>query len=263
MNLDITSVNNPKIKWLRSLHSNSTRRKEGVFVVEGAKEIAMALDGGYEPVSLFICPAIYGEEVVVEMAPAIYTISKEVFEKIAYREGSDGLLAVFQAREHTLDTLSFGDSPLFLVVEAIEKPGNLGAILRTADGAGVDGVIVCDQKTDIFNPNVIRSSVGTVFTNQLAVGSNEEVWDFLQKHEISAFGAILSENSKTYTSVNFTAPTAIVLGTEHEGLSDFWKKRAQPIQIPMRGVNDSLNVSNAAAILAYEAIRQRDLVDKE
>lgn len=262
----ITSTNNPKIKWVKSLSKNSVRKKEGVFVVEGAKEIALALKGGYEPVALFICPEISNQgqsPITSGTVLDVYTISKDVFEKIAYREGSDGLLAIFQAKVRELGALSFSDPPFFLVVEAIEKPGNLGAILRTADGAGVDAVIVCNQKADMFNPNVIRSSVGTVFTTQVVADSNEAIWDFLQKHEISVFGAILSDDSKDYSSVNFNDPSAIVLGTEHDGLSDFWQQRAQPIKIPMYGTNDSLNVSNAAAVLAYEAVRQRGVVNSE
>ena len=133
----------------------------------------------------------------------------------------------------------------------------MGAIIRTADGAGADAVIVCDPKCDIFNPNVIRSSVGTVFTKQVVAGSNEEVFDFIQKHEVAAFGAVLSKESSIYNQTDLTTPSAIVLGTEHEGLSKFWAQRTKPIIIPINGTNDSLNVSNAAAILAYEVIRQK------
>lgn len=257
MNIDITSPSNPKIKWLRSLHSNSTRRREAVFLVEGAKEIAMALDGGYTPHSLYICPELYNEELAIEEAMHIYTISKDCFEKASYRSGSDGLLAVFQAAKRTVDDLDLSENPLLLVVESVEKPGNLGAMIRTADGAGVDAVIVCDERTDIFNPNVIRSSVGTLFTKQVVAAKSEDVYDFLERHEITAYGAILSKDSKLYTETDLSAPTALLLGTEHEGLTDFWKERAQPIIIPMNGSNDSLNVSNAAAILVYEALRQR------
>lgn len=256
MNIDITSTANPKIKWLYSLHTNSTRRREGVFVVEGAKEIASALEAGYEPQSLFICPDIYGHE-VPKITEEMYTISKECFAKVAYRIGSDGLIAVFKAKSKTLEELNFGENPFFLIVESVEKPGNLGAIIRTADGAHVDAVIVCDERTDVYNPNVIRSSVGTVFTKQVVAASNADVYDFLQKHEITPYGALLSEESKTYTDVDLSISSAVVLGTEHEGLSEFWQQRAQPIIIPMLGSNDSLNVSNAAAVLAYEAVRQR------
>jgi len=253
----IASTSNPKIKWVKSLHKNSTRRDEGVFIVEGAKEIASAIDGGYLPHSLFVCPKIYGEDLPHQENTEIYSISEECYTKIAYRGNSEGLLAVFQTKNRSLDQLTFGEDPFFIIVEGIEKPGNLGAIIRTADGAGADGIIICDERTDVFNPNVIRSSVGTLFAKQVVAASSESVYDFLEKHEITTYGAILSEDSEFYASPDFTLPTAIVLGTEHAGLSDFWKIRSKPVMIPMLGVNDSLNVSNATAVLAYEVIRQR------
>ena len=232
-------------------------------MVEGVKEIAAALDGGFEPKCLFICPEIYAEEITIEDGSHLYTVSREVFEKISYRSGSDGLLAVFYVKSRSLEELSFGENPFFIVVESVEKPGNLGAIIRTADGAGADGIIICNERTDIFNPNVIRSSVGTLFSKQVATASSEAVYDFLEKHEITAYGAILSDKSILYTNVDLSLPSAIVFGTEHEGLSEFWKERSQPVIIPMLGQNDSLNVSNAAAVIAYEAVRQRAVVDSE
>lgn len=261
MKLEIASASNPKIKWVKSLHKNSTRRKEEIFLVEGVKEIAAALDGGYLPRCLFLCPEIYAEELVLEETSSeIYTVSKDVFEKITYRGSSDGLLAVFEVKHLMLNELNFGENPSFIIVEAIEKPGNLGAIIRSADGAGIDGVIVCDPACDVFNPNVIRASLGTVFTKQVVAASNEDVADFLAKHEIPAYAALLSDKSTLYTAADFTLPTALILGTEHEGLSAFWQQRATPIIIPMQGSNDSLNVSNAAAILAYEIVRQRSSI---
>jgi TrmH family RNA methyltransferase len=257
----IASTSNPKVKWVKSLHKNSTRREENVFVVEGAKEIAFAIEGDYEPKCMFICTEIYGEIDLKAQKDLdlreVYSISREVFEKISYRGSSDGLIAVFHAKKRTLDQLSFGESPFFIIVESVEKPGNLGAIIRTADGAGADAVLVCDERTDIFNPNVIRSSVGTVFEKQVVAVSSADVFDFLEKHEITAYAALLSKESENYSTVDFTDPTAIVLGTEHDGLSEFWQERAKPIIIPMLGSNDSLNVSNAAAVLAYEVVRQR------
>lgn len=226
-------------------------------MVEGVKEITYAIKSGYQPLSMFVCTDIFGHDVEIGGANELYNISKEVYEKISYRSGSDGIIAVFKAEMKTLDSLDFGESPFFIVVESIEKPGNLGAIIRTADGSGADGVIICNERTDIFNPNVIRSSVGTVFSKQVVAASNSEVYNFLEKHGISAYGAMLSEDSESYTKVDFSAPSAVILGTEHEGLSDFWKARVKPIMIPMLGANDSLNVSNAAAVLAYEAVRQR------
>ena len=257
MKVNINSTANPKVKWVKSLHNNSARRREGVFLVEGAKEIIYALDGGFLPVAFFICPDIYINNLSGINAEDIFTVSKVVFEKISYRSGSDGIIAVLQSKSTKLGSLNFGDNPCFLVIEAVEKPGNLGAIIRTADGAGIDGVIICDEKTDFFNPNVIRSSVGLVFTKQVANGTKEEAYDFLQKHEITAYGAIISDKSRNYTDANFTTPSAIILGTEHDGLSKFWQTRSKPIMIPMKGLNDSLNVSNAAAVISYELVRQR------
>jgi TrmH family RNA methyltransferase len=258
----IASTSNPKIKWLKSLHKNSTRREEGVFLVEGAKEISFALEGGYLPQSLFVCPDIYGEDLPKQDGAEIYAVSRDCYEKITYRGSSDGILAVFQVKKRTLDDLRFDENPFFLVLESVEKPGNLGAIIRTADGAGVDGVIICDERTDVFNPNVIRSSVGTVFSKQIVAASSEDVYDFLERHEIAAYGAILSSKSAPYSQSDFSLPTVIVLGTEHEGLSDFWKERSKSIMIPMLGQNDSLNVSNAAAVLAYEVVRQREPISE-
>lgn len=259
MNLQLNSTSNSKIKWLKSLHKNSTRKEEGVFFVEGLKEINSAIDSGYLPHSFYICPEILTDEPPSYPSVATYELSKVCYEKIAYRQGTEGVLAVFHAKYQTLDELTLGDKPLLLVVEAVEKPGNLGAILRTADGSGADAVIVCDPKVDIFNPNVIRASLGTVFTKQVVTAPNSDIYDFLQKHSIRAYGALLSSESAIYTTKNYTTPSAFVLGTEHDGLSDFWKDHCEPIQIPMLGNNDSLNVSVAAAVLAYEAVRQREL----
>lgn len=260
MKIDITSTSNPKIKWVKSLHKNSTRKEAGVFLVEGIKEIGYALDGGFTPHSFFMCPKIYGEVDLGSQSLDLrdfYTVSKDVFEKVSYRSGSDGLLGVFHAQERTLDALNLGENPFLIIVEAIEKPGNLGAIVRTADGAGADAVIVCDPKCDFFNPNVIRSSVGTLFHKQVVAASSAHVYDFLEKHEIAAYGAVLTKDTRNYTETDFSIPSAIVLGTEHDGLSSFWKERVEPVMIPMLGNNDSLNVSNAAAVLAYEVVRQR------
>lgn len=254
----ITSPANPKIKWVKNLHKNSTRKAEGVFFVEGLKEISFALDANYLIHSLYICPEIFSGEIPTYPGIEAYTLSKQCYEKIAYREGAEGLLAVFHIRKRVLNELTLSGNSLLLIAESVEKPGNLGAILRTADGSGADAVIVCDPKVDIFNPNVIRASLGTVFTKQVVVASKEEVFQYLQEHNITAYGAILSAISKKYSSQNYNLPTAFILGTEHDGLSEFWQQRCTPIQIPMRGKNDSLNVSVAAAVLAYEAVRQRD-----
>jgi TrmH family RNA methyltransferase len=257
MNLTITSTSNPKIKWVKSLQNNSTRKSEGVFVVEGSKEAGYAVDNEFQLHSIFVCPEIYGEITPFGDDIEVYSINKDCFEKIAYRGSSDGVIAIFHNKERRLDNVTMGEIPFFLVVESVEKPGNLGAIIRTADGAGADGVIICDERADIYNPNVIRSSVGTLFASQVISASTTDVMDFLQKHEITPYGAVLSDSSINYTVADLTKPTALILGGEHDGLSQEWRDNVQPIQIPMLGTNDSLNVSNAAAILAYEVVRQR------
>lgn len=258
MNINITSTSNPKIKWVKSLQKNSTRKDEGVFVVEGSKEVGYAVDNEFRLRSIFVCSEIYGEITPFGDDIEVYSINKDCFEKIAYRGSSDGVIAVFHTKEKKLDDVTMGENPFFIVVESIEKPGNLGAIIRTADGAGADGVIVCDEKVDIYNPNVIRASVGTVFSTQVISTGVKSLLDFLNKHEITAFGAILSDISTKYSESDFTKPTAIILGDEHNGLSSTMQSNSEPIQIPMLGTNDSLNVSNAAAILSYEVIRQRE-----
>ncbi len=184
MSTVINSTSNPKIKWVRSLHKNSVRKKENVFLVEGVKEIVYALEGGYQLNCIFVCPDIYTEELSNYSNTDIFSVSKECYEKIAYRDGTNGLLAVFHAKHRSLDELTFGENPFFIVVEDVEKPGNLGAIIRTADGAGADGVIICSEKTDIFNPNVIRSSVGTIFTKQVVTATNSDVYDFYKNTKL-------------------------------------------------------------------------------
>ena len=252
----ISSLQNPKIKHINRLIEKSAERKsEGFIVVEGKREIALALSAGHEIASLFYCEDIAGP---IEHFPAdqIFPVTKDVFAKIAYRENSDGLLAIIKPVFLALEDLILSDNPLLMVLEAVEKPGNLGAVLRTADAAKMDALIVCDLKTDLFNPNVIRSSVGCVFTVPMVVCSSEELFHWLQKYKITAYAAALTANDD-YHHVDFCKPAAIILGTEATGLSDYWLANASQIKIPMSGKIDSLNVSNAAAILAFEAKRQR------
>ncbi|MDV3308690.1 MAG: RNA methyltransferase, partial [Cyclobacteriaceae bacterium] len=202
---------------------------------------------------------IRGEDVLDLGIPekAILPVTKEVYDKIAVRENSGGLMAVAEQKTHRLTDLRVGANPLIVVLESIEKPGNLGAILRTADAAGVDAVIVCDPQTDIYNPNVIRSSIGCIFTVPLAVASSEEAIDWLGDRTIRIYGAAL-QNAKPYHTQDFTKPCAIVMGTESTGLTETWTKRSHAnIIIPMSGIADSMNVSTAAAVLIFEARRQR------
>ncbi|MCM8568343.1 RNA methyltransferase [Gramella jeungdoensis] len=262
----ITSSQNKEIKRLLHLQEKSrNRRKENVFIVEGQREISLAVKGKYQPLQLYFTPELIEFQDVLEIArsgheePAeIIEISKEVYEKSAYRGSTEGLIAVFKSRSHELDEIGFkNSSPLILVAEAPEKPGNIGAILRTADAAAVDAVIIANPKTDLYNPNIIRSSVGCVFTNQIATGTTSEIIDFLQSHNIKIYAAAL-QASVPYHQIDFNMASAIVMGTEATGLSEEWLENStQNVIIPMHGEIDSMNVSVAAGILIFEAKRQR------
>jgi len=260
MHFLITSTQNPKVKSLLALEKPRERRKQQLFVVEGAKEVRMALEAGYKIGNIFFCEEVLDQAESSDLLreeKLLVPVSKEVFYKIAIRESSGGILAVAEQKTHRLQDLKLSKNPLLLILEAVEKPGNLGAILRTADAAGVDAVIICDPQTDFYNPNVIRSSVGCVFTKQIASATSEETIAWLKKNEIKIFCTYL-QASKPYHETDFTGPSAIVMGTEATGLSDSWvQNSAANIIIPMQGTIDSLNVSNAAAVVVFEAMRQR------
>ncbi|HCC93493.1 MAG TPA: RNA methyltransferase [Flavobacteriaceae bacterium] len=254
----IESLQNPRIKNLLKLQEKSRERKnQGLFIVEGTQENELAIKGGYEAVEIYICEDIYNKSIDFGQAK-VFTITKQVFEKLAYRKSTGGIIGVYKTKSSTLTDLQLPENALVVVLEAVEKPGNLGAVLRTGDGANVDAVIVCDETVDFFNPNVIRSSVGTLFTNQIASASKEAVLDFLKSKNIQVVSTFLREETKNLYETDFTKSSAIILGTEATGLSDFWADNsAVLIKIPMLGLVDSLNVSNAAAICVYEAVRQR------
>lgn len=254
----ITSAQNPKIKRLRLLQQKSSeRRKCGLFVVEGRRELTHCIDAGFEIDTIFYCEQIGGLHVEVPDNVDVYSISPALYEKIAYRSGTEGIIAVVRSRETALSDLKLGENPLVMVLESVEKPGNLGAVLRSADAVGIDAVIVCDPLTDIYNPNLIRSSIGAVFTVPTVVCSSEECIDWLRAHGMQILTAQL-QDSQLYYDISMRKPTAIVMGTESTGLTDIWRKAADAhIRIPMLGRLDSLNVSVSAAILLYEALRQR------
>lgn len=265
MHKQISSIQNPTVKRLLQLQEKSrSRKKEGRFVVEGVREIEMALKGGYEIEEVFFCPDFYAVEELQALLPSspglsIIEVPKEVYEKIAYRGSTEGVIAVGIARDLSLQNLKIESSkPLILIAEAPEKPGNIGALLRTADAANLDAVLIANPKTDMFNPNIIRSSVGCVFTNKIATGTTSEIIAFLQKNNIAVYGAAL-QASVPYHSIDFNSPSAIVVGTEATGLSEEWlENTSRNIIIPMQGEIDSMNVSVAAGILIFEAKRQRD-----
>lgn len=262
MRKQISSLSNPLIKHLLQLQKKSKLRKtENEFVVEGVQEINFAIEANYSFKQVLVCPEIYKDKSALDdIEPEIIEVSKAIFEKIAYRSSTGGIIAIASCKDLSLEQLKFkSTSPLILVAEAPEKPGNIGALLRTCDAANVDAVIIANPKTDLYNPNIIRSSVGTVFTNSIATGSTSEIIEYLQKNKIEFYAAAL-QNSSSYLNQDFTQSTAIVVGTEHEGLSETWRSHANSIiKIPMQGKVDSLNVSVSAAILIFEAKRQRTI----
>lgn len=256
--MQIESLQNQKIKNLLKLQEKSRERKsQGLFIVEGTQENELAVKGGYEAVEIYICEDIYDSNIKFGN-PRRFEITRAIFEKLAYRKSTGGIIGVYKTKASKLEDLDLPKNPLVVVLEAVEKPGNLGAVLRTGDGAKVDAVIVCDETVDFFNPNVIRSSVGTLFTNQIASASKEEVLAYLQERNVQVVSTFLRDETISLYEANFTSGSAIILGTEATGLSDFWADHsAALIKIPMLGFVDSLNVSNAAAICVYEAVRQR------
>ena len=255
----IQSAQNPQIKYLIQVFEKSrARKKEGVFVVEGLRELIMAFRGGYEMKQIYVSEK--HAEIIKEIpyVPSLVTlVSDSIFEKLAYRESTSGVLGLGVSKSHRLNDLILPENPLIVVLESIEKPGNIGAVLRTADAANVDAVILSDAITDIYNPNVIRSSVGCIFTNKVAMGTNQEVADFLNNNRVKVYCAGL-QNANDYTKEDYTSSTALVFGNEANGLTDFWKNEFQNIIIPMRGHIDSMNISVATAIVTFEAIRQRN-----
>lgn len=258
----ITSTQNPLVKQLVLLKEKSRERKKNqLFVLEGKRELSLAIKAGYRIKSLLFYPDLFSESEATALSShgiEIVEISKAVFEKLAHRNSTEGVIAVVHSKEHSLDQLTLkSNNPLILVAEAPEKPGNIGALLRTADAANIDAVIIANPKSDLYNPNIIRSSVGCVFSTQIAMANSEELINYLKHLNINIYSAILQE-SEPYYQQDYTSPTAIVVGTEAKGLTQEWRDAAtQNIHIPMHGSIDSMNVSVAAGILIFEAKRQR------
>ena len=256
----ITSIQNPYIKSLVLLQEKAKARKQtGTFLIEGQREISIAIKGGYEIETLLFVPEICSESQTKQLAPnaELIEITSTVYEKLAYRDSTENVLAVAKTKSTLLSDLKLSENPLILVAEAPEKPGNIGALLRTADAANLDAVIIANPKSDLYNPNIVRSSVGCLFTNQIATGSTAEIIAFLKAKNINFYCATL-QNANSYHLEDYTTPTALVVGTEATGLTQEWRDAAtQNIIIPMQGEIDSMNVSVAAAILIFEAKRQR------
>ena len=254
----ISSAQNPKIKLLLELQQKSAeRRKHGLFVVEGRREVERCINNGYQVDTLFWCPEIFGDEEPVVDGARIFQVSADIYNKVAYRGGTEGVIAEVVAQQHTLDGLQLQQRPLVVVLESVEKPGNVGAILRSADASNVDAVIVCDPQCDLYNPNIIRASVGAFFNVPTVACTSEECIQWLKSHDIQILTAQL-QDSHYYYETDMSRATAIVMGTESTGLTDKWRQAANAhIKIPMLGIGDSLNVSVSAAILMFEAVRQR------
>ncbi len=257
-NLRITSLQNNSVKRVVALQQKSSeRRKQCLFVVEGQREISHCLEAGYVVDTLFYCPELLSSDATFPAAENTVEVSRAVYEKIAYRGSTEGMIAEVRVRSLSLDDLNLGESPLIVVLESVEKPGNLGAVLRSADAAKADAVIVCDPLTDLYNPNLIRSSIGAIFTVPCVACSSEECIRFLKSKGIRILTAQL-QDSELYYETDMTCGTAIVMGTESTGLTNVWREAADAhIRIPMLGQLDSLNVSVSAAILLFEAVRQR------
>lgn len=269
----ISSAQNSKIKNILALQEKSKVRKErGLFIVEGRREFMNCLKGNFIPEEIYFCKDLISDSEIRTLISEnkynadiekqlnnikLYSITKQLYEKIAYRGTTEGMLAVMKIRSLTLKDLIIPQKPLLLVLESVEKPGNLGAVIRSADAAGIDAVIICDPLTDLYNPNLIRSSIGGIFTCKVATSTTAETIKWLKDNNVSIITAQL-QDSKLYYDTDMTKATAIVVGAEDKGLSDEWRKASDAkIRIPMLGDLDSLNVSVSAAILCYEAVRQR------
>lgn len=270
MQPDITSIQNPKVKKAVKLNERSERNRSGLFLIEGYRELKRAVDAGVVIQTLFYCPHFFlGEnegaliDKVRSSGAETLCSDEKVFAKLSYRDRPDGLIAIAHQMRHQLRDLiarlAGKKDPFIVIAEAIEKPGNLGTILRSADAAGVDGVIVCDRCTDIYNPNVVRASVGTLFTLPVVEAGGAETLQWMLEHKIKVVATSPSAKEE-FTDANLKGGVAIAVGTEQLGLSELWMQAADlKVRIPMRGVADSLNVATATTLLLYEVVRQRNI----
>lgn len=262
--LTIESPQNPRVKFAVKLRKSKNRQQAGQTLVEGYREIVRATESGWKFDELYYCPELYldaGADALIDQLSQlkipVFQCSESVFKKMSYRDTPDGLMALSPLVGKKLSELILPDNPLILIAENLEKPGNLGTILRTADATGVDAIIVCNHNTDINNPNVIRASIGTLFFIPIAEATTSETLIWLKEHQIQSIAAV-PDATMEYTDAALQGASAIIVGSEDEGLSNDWMTESSlQVSIPMLGKNDSLNVSTAAAILLYEAIRQR------
>lgn len=262
--IPISSLRNPRTKQVLRLRRRPHRDKLDLMLIEGYRELARALDHRHPITELFYCRELFlgsNEDVLIrrfrDAGASLLQCTADVFRKISYRDRPDGLLAVASRIKHSMADIVLSSPALLLIMQAIEKPGNLGTILRSADGAGADGVVVCDPCTDINNPNVVRASVGTLFAIPVVEESSDTVIAWLREHRVSILTAS-PHATDIYTNADLSGNLAIVVGTEQYGLSETWITAADcNVRIPMRGDADSLNVASAATLLLYEAVRQR------
>jgi TrmH family RNA methyltransferase len=256
--MDITSLQNPRVKHIVKLREDKKQRqKDRLILVEGYDELTLALACGFQPQTLLSAPELISQTLTVLNAE-ILTVSRAVFEKISYRDNPDGWLGLFPMPATSLSELQLSENPLVIVAESVEKPGNLGAILRTADAAHVDAILVCDPRVDIWNPNVIRASRGAVFAVPVVEVGSPEALNWLRSRKMRVLAATPSADVM-YTEIDMQGPLAIAVGTEDEGLTEFWMQNSDiRVKIPMTGKVNSLNVSIATALMTYEAVRQRN-----
>ena len=260
--MKITSIHNKKILHLRKLYKSRERKSSDVFLVEGVKEVLRGIDSGFLIDSIYYSPEILKQDVkeAFKLIPSdieIFELDRKVYEKLAYRVDTEGIIALFKKKKYSLEEIDIGNESLFIILESIEKPGNLGAILRTADAAGVDAVILTETKVDQYHPNVIRSSIGAAFNVPVISSSNNRVAEWLSKNSIEVYSAALPAYVNIY-NLNLKGNIALVFGTESKGLSDIWLEEDYKIfTIPMTGIVDSLNVSVSVAVSLFEAVRQR------
>jgi TrmH family RNA methyltransferase len=259
----ITSLRNPRVKDAVRLRDRRHRQATGRILIDGSRELARAIDAGVQLRELFFCPALCvspDAQATLAAPPAsaeVFEVTEMVFAKMAFGDRAEGVLGVAEAPRRTLADLTLPPVPLVVVLDAVEKPGNVGAILRSADAAGVSAVVLSDSRTDLYNPNAIRASLGTIFTLPVAAATAPETLDWLRRQGLAILAARV-EGSLLYDEADYRGPTALVLGSEAAGLSSLWSPAVcQAIRLPMRGTADSLNVSAAAAVLFYEATGQR------
>lgn len=255
----ISSRQNPLFKEIHALEKSKERRIHQLFVLEGIKELDLAIEGGYEIVKLIypddISPAVLNKPAIKPLEKVAF--SRALFDELCYRKGIDNVICLAKPLSHAIKDVKLPENPVVLVIESIEKPGNLGAILRTADAVGVDMVVVCDMSTDLYNANVIRSSVGCLFTNKIVVTDSANAKEFLIREKFNIFTTYL-HTSNDHFSCDYTGKTALIFGTEATGVSEIWlTDEIKKVKIPMRGKIDSMNVSNSVAVLLYEVLRQR------